>query len=148
MNTLRLTAALLAAALSLPALAGDRAAAAAPAPTAAALPAWDQLSAEQRELLLAPLRERWNASPQDRARMLEHARRWQQMAPEERSRARHGMRRFEQLNPEQRERARAIFAHTRDMAPEQRKAFMQQWEKMTPAQRGAWLREHPAPQRP
>src|SRR5690606_13492432 len=27
------------------------------------MPAWEQLSAEQRDLLVAPLRERWNANP-------------------------------------------------------------------------------------
>ena len=32
------------------------------------LPAWDQLSPEQRDALVAPLRERWNDSPQERAR--------------------------------------------------------------------------------
>src|SRR5690606_2865911 len=63
----------------------------APAPqatSAAPLPAWEQLSPGQREALIAPIRERWNASPEDRARMLEHARRWKSMPPEERERAR------------------------------------------------------------
>ena len=70
-------------------------AASARAPAAEApLPAWDQLSAEQREALVAPLRERWNAAPAERARMLERARRWESMPPEERERARRGMRRF------------------------------------------------------
>jgi len=149
MKTLRLITLLLALGVCAPALATPPAAPTAPRrdASAAALPAWEQLSAEQRELLVAPLRERWNAAPEERARMLEHARRWREMPPEERARARHGMRRFEQLSPEQRERARAIFAHTRHMSAAEREAFMQRWKQMTPAQRGEWLRAHPAPPR-
>ena len=32
-------------------------------------PAWEQLSQAERELLVAPVRERWNANPAQRARM-------------------------------------------------------------------------------
>ena len=52
------------------------------------------------------------------------------------------------MSPEQRERARAIFHQTRGMSEEQRRDFMQRWERMTPAQRGEWLRTHPAPANP
>lgn len=148
---LRLTACLLAA-LLLPVAAFAQATVPAaktpPAPAAATLPDWDQLSAEQRETLIAPLRERWNASPGERPRMLDHARRWKSMPPEERERARRGARRFEQMTPEQREQARAIFSQTRDLSPEQRRAFRERWSKMTPEQRQQWLREHPAPPHP
>ena len=41
------------------------------------LPAWDQLSDMQRAELVAPLRDRWNRSPEERPRMLERAHRWQ-----------------------------------------------------------------------
>lgn len=148
---LRLAAGLFALSLTTPAFAGDPPppavppARGAPAATPAPLPAWDQLSTEQRELLIAPLRERWNASPDDRGRMLDHARRWRDMPPEERERARRGMRRFEQMKPEQRDHARALFNGTRDMSPEQRKAFLQRWEKMDRDERKAWLRAHPVP---
>lgn len=125
----------------------EPASAATPA-TEAELPRWEQLSAEQRELLVAPLRERWNAQPGERARMLRHAQRWKQLPPEARQRAQRGMRRFEQMDPEQRRRARAIFEAMRDMTPEQRSQFRQQWERMTPEQRQQWLQARPAPQRP
>ena len=49
------------------------------APTATPLPAWEQLTPAQRETLLAPIRDRWNTQPDERARMLERAQRWQQM---------------------------------------------------------------------
>ncbi|RRN56442.1 DUF3106 domain-containing protein [Pseudoxanthomonas sp. SGNA-20] len=136
------------AALLLPTVAAARPAQPAPAPAPAArqaeLPRWEQLSAEQRELLVAPLRDRWNDNPQERARMLERAQRWKELPPEARERARRGMRRFEQMDPEQRQRARAIFEATRQMTPEQRERFRKEWEQMSPAQRQEWLRAHPA----
>src|SRR5690606_1219117 len=142
MSAMRIAASLLI--LALPVLAG----ATPPSTTGAELPAWEQLSAEQRELLVAPLRERWNASPADRGRLLEHARRWRELPPDQRERARRGLRRFEQMSPEQRQRARAIFHQTRGMDPEQRRQFMQRWKQMSPAERGEWLRAHPAPDHP
>ena len=33
------------------------------------LPAWEQLSAADRDALIAPIRERWNANPDQRARL-------------------------------------------------------------------------------
>ena len=112
------------------------------------LPRWEQLSAEQRELLIAPLRERWNAQPEERARMLRHAQRWKQLPPESRERAQRGMRRVEQMDPEQRARARAIFEATRTMTPEQRTRFRQEWVRMPQDQRREWLRTHAASERP
>jgi len=62
-------------------------------------PAWEQLSAAERDLLTAPIRERWNSNPGERARMLEHAQRWQAMTPEQRKRAHHGMKRWSHMDP-------------------------------------------------
>jgi hypothetical protein len=106
------------------------------------LPAWDQLSAAQREQLIAPVRERWNAEPAERARMLQHAQRWRQMTPEQRQHARHGLRRWEHLSPDQRTQMRALFETSRGMTPQQREAFKQRWEQMTPEQRRAWVQAH------
>ena len=102
------------------AVAGDQA-----RPAAAAMPAWEQLSPAQRELLVAPIRERWNANPDERARMYEHAQGWQSMTPEQRARARHGMHRWERMDPERREQMRALFEKMRAMSPEQRRAWVQ-----------------------
>jgi acyl-CoA reductase-like NAD-dependent aldehyde dehydrogenase len=44
-----------------------------PAAPARAFPAWEQLSAAEREMLVAPVRERWNSNPEARARMMDHA---------------------------------------------------------------------------
>jgi hypothetical protein len=84
-SALLLALALLLAAVS-PATASEQA-------TTAPLPTWDKLTPAQRETLIAPLRERWNAEPESRQRLLDHASRWKAMTPEQRKRARHGMHR-------------------------------------------------------
>lgn len=112
-----------------------------PAATGAAanLPAWEQLTPAQRDLLVAPLRERWNTRPDDRARMLDHARRWHEMTPEQRQRARRGMHRWEKMDPAHRERMRALFDRMRGMDQAERKALRARWHAMTPEQRKAWV---------
>jgi hypothetical protein len=111
----------------------------------APLPEWDKLTPEQREALIAPLRDRWNGSaPPQRERMLQHGQRWQSMTPEQREMARRGRHRFENMSPAQREQARALFAQMRTMTPEQREALRERWGKMTPEQRQEWLKANPA----
>ncbi len=110
----------------------------------AAPPAWEQLSAAQREVLIAPLRDRYNSAPApQRQKMLRHAERWQAMSPEQRDQARKGMRRFEHMSPEQREQARALFGAMRGLPPAQRDALRERWRAMTPEQRRQWVRENP-----
>lgn len=121
------------------ALCATPALAAQPAQTAAIPPAWEQLSQAERELLIAPVRERWNANPAQRARMLNHAQRWQTMTPEQRERAHHGMKRWSHMDAGKREEMRALFHKMRTLDPEQRKALREQWKAMTPEQRKAWI---------
>ena len=110
------------------------------------MPAWEQLTPAQREMLIAPVRERWNsAQPEDRARMFERAQRWQQMTPEQRQRARHGMQRWESMSPEQREQTRALFAKMRTLDEPQRKALKAKWRTMSAEERRAWVQANPAP---
>lgn len=116
--------------------------------TATAMPAWEQLTPAQRDLLVAPIRERWNSSPDERTRMYQHAQRWQQMTPEQRGRAHHGMRRWEHMDPQKREEMRALFQKMRAMTPEQRQALRDQWHAMTPEQRKAWIQANPPTTRP
>jgi|SRR5690606_29651966 hypothetical protein len=119
-------------------------AAAAAQQPAAGLPAWDQLTPQQREQLVAPVRERWNNSSQDkRAHLLDHAVRWQSMSPDERARARHGERRWRDMSPERREQARALFEHMKTLPEAERKAMIERWKAMTPDQRKAWVESHP-----
>lgn len=119
------------------ALTAGPALAAPPAP--APLPAWDQLSPAQRDLVIAPLRDRWNADPQVRERLFQHAQRWQQLTPQQRARMRHGLGKWEHMDPQQRETMRALFHKMRDLTPEQRTALREQWRSMTPQQRREWV---------
>ena len=109
----------------------------------AELPEWDQLTAQQRQALVAPLRERWNQDPSQRARMLGHAQHWQSMSPEQRGRARKGMRHFEGMDPAQRRQARALFERMRTLEPQQREDLRTQWKAMTPEQRSEWVEQNP-----
>lgn len=117
------------------------------APRPAPLPTWDQLTPAQRDVLTAPLRDRWNNSPESRASMLDRAQRWRTMSPDQRGHARRGMQRWDDMNPEQRAQARALFHATRSMDRDARRAFMDNWRRMTPQQKADWLKAHPAPER-
>lgn len=107
-------------------------------------PDWEQLSPAQREVLVAPLRDRYNSAPApQRQKMLRHGERWLAMSPAQRDQARKGMRRFEGMSPEQREQARALFGAMRGMPPAQRDALRERWRGMTAEQRRQWVRENP-----
>ena len=112
------------------------------AATAQPMPSWEQLTPAQRDLLIAPMRDRWNANPDARGFLWQHAQRWQQMTPEQRAHAHKGFRRWEQMPPEKREAMRALFHRMRDMSPEQRKALREQWRSMTPEQRKQWVEQN------
>jgi predicted Fe-S protein YdhL (DUF1289 family) len=114
-------------------------------PAPAPLPAWDQLSPAQRDLVIAPLRDRWNADPKVRTRLFQHAQRWQQLTPEQRARMRHGLGKWEHMDPQQRETMRALFHRMRDLTPAQRTALREQWRAMTPQQRQEWVEANRAP---
>jgi hypothetical protein len=129
-------------------------------PPAQPLPPWEQLSQAQRDTLVAPLRERWNRKPEERARMYRRAERWQAMTPEQRARAHRGMQHWERMDPARRAQMRILFESTRDMPKAQRRETMalframlemppaereelrQRWPRMTAVERQQWLREH------
>lgn len=108
-----------------------------------ALPAWDQLSAAQHEVLIAPIRDRWDANPPARAHLFEHARRWQQLTPQQRARAHHGLGKWERMDPQQRQTMRALFHAMREMTPGQRRVLRERWRTMTAQQRRAWIAANP-----
>jgi hypothetical protein len=113
--------------------------------SAATLPDWDHLSAAQRELLIAPIRDRWNASPAARERMLGHAGRWKSMTPQQRAQARRGVERWQGMSPTERAQAQQAFKHFRQMSPEDKKAMREKLRAMTPEQRREWLKSQAAP---
>ncbi len=132
-------------------------------PADAPLPPWEQLTQAQRDELVAPMRERWNANPGERARMLERARRWHAMPPQLRNRAHRGMKRWERMDPARRAEMQALFERTRamprqqkretfalyhamrDMTPAQREALKQRWTAMTADERAQWMRDNAPP---
>lgn len=126
----------------------------------APLGTWEQLSAAERELLLQPLRERWDAADAEgRQKMMAHARRWRDMPPEARARARQGRNRYDRLAPGEREQLHALYERTRHlpeaerrhalvlfhvmrgMNPAQREALRAQWAGMSASEREAWVRQ-------
>lgn len=107
------------------------------------LPAWDQLDSEQREALVAPLKQRWDDKPEGRAKMLAHARRWQQMTPEQRERARHGADRWHGMSPAEKAETRALYGKLRGLPESERRALRERWKAMTPGQRRAWAEANP-----
>jgi hypothetical protein len=107
------------------------------------LPEWDQLTEQQRELLVAPVRERWNAKPGHRAKMLEHARHWRELTPEQRKHARRGQDRWKGMSPAQREEMRALYGKLRTLPEDERRALRERWKAMTPEQRLAWVEDNP-----
>ena len=111
------------------------------------LPEWDKLTPQQREALIAPVRERWNSDVEQRPRMLEHAQRWNSMTPEQRKQAHKGMRRFEGMNPRQREEARVLYVHMVKLTPEERQKLRTDWKQMSPEQRREWVQKN-APKAP
>ena len=113
-----------------------------PPPPPVPLPDWDHLTAQQRDTLIAALRQRWNDIPEQRGRMLRHAERWQAMTPEQRRAASDGMRRYEDMSPEQRRQAKVLFEQMRALPPDQREALRQRWKAMTPQQREQWVQAH------
>lgn len=113
----------------------------------ATLPEWDRLSPQQRELLVAPIRERWNARPEHRQHMLERARDLQRMTPEQRRDARQGVKRWRHMTPEQRAGMRALYGRMRSLDEAGRRELRERWRAMTPEQRRAWVRENPPPPR-
>ncbi|TBR10345.1 MAG: DUF3106 domain-containing protein [Lysobacter sp.] len=112
---------------------------------ATSLPDWDRLDASQRDVLTAPVRERWNANPEHRSRMMEHAQRWKAMTPEQRAKALQGVERFQKMSPEERAKARAAFSPFRRMSEAERRSLREKLKAMTPEERKAWLRAHSQP---
>jgi len=122
--------------------------AALPAHAQSPLPEWEALSAEQREHLIAPLRDRWNsASPEQRTRMLARAERWQQMEPGQRQRISGAIGHLQELPPIRHHELRALFHYLHTLPQSEHAGFMLHWHNMSPEQRREWEAAHPAPSR-
>lgn len=111
-------------------------------PDGVVVPAWDQLSDQQRQYL-ARFEGEWDRLPASRRVLaLERAERrarWDAMSPEQREKIRKGMRHYRDLAPEQREKLRQAMRVVRALPEAEREALMQRWRAMDPEQRRAWL---------
>ncbi len=104
---------------------------------------WDQLSAEEQEVL-KPFADRWDQfTPERQARLQKGAGRWGSMGPEERGQARKRFSRWKQLSPEKRARVREKFKRFRHLPPEKRRALREARKKFKhlPPERRRQLRE-------
>lgn len=113
-----------------------------PVPAGVTVPTWSQLSPAQREQL-APMAEHWDTMPASRRvralERLERKARWEAMTPEEREKIREGARNFRDLPPELKEKMRISMATMRGLPEDERKRLFGLWRSMDPAQRRAWL---------
>lgn len=86
---------------------------------------WDEMPAQQRNVL-APLRGDWSSiSPAQQQKWAEIARRFPALPPEERSRVQQRLTEWSRLSPQQRGSARFNFQEARQLSPQERQ---QQWE--------------------
>ncbi len=107
---------------------------------AADLPGWDQLTIDDRNALMLPIRDRWEkADPAQRQKMLDRAKKLAEMTPEQRAKIHKGARRFMRADPQHREQLKAMHEYIKTLPPEERRALRQTWQKLTPAQRRAWI---------
>ena len=82
---------------------------------------WDALSADDRDALVQPLRDRWErASPEQQQRMLDRARFWASLSPEQKRMARAGVERYRNASPEQRQRMREAWQRRQQERRERR----------------------------
>jgi len=108
--------------------------AAPPAPagagTQAGGPRWNDLTAQQRQVL-APLANDWNSiDDRGKERWLGVAGRFHKLPPEEQQRANQRMVEWSKMTPQQRSQARLNFQETRDVPKEERQARWEQYQAL------------------
>lgn len=95
-------------------------------------PAWNELSAEQREAL-APLAGQWATMPADRKRKwIGIAKNYPQLSPDGKTRLHARMAEFIKLTPQQRDTARENFKRAYELPHGQRQSLVQQYRELPP----------------
>ena len=108
-------------------------------PEGVQVPAWNELSPDQRRDL-AHLAQRWDQLPASRrVAILERWQRWRALPPAQRETLRRGERNFRSMSPEMREQMRRSLAAVGRLPPEQQRRLRQLWRELTPEQRRRWL---------
>ena len=98
-------------------------------------PSWQQLSAQQKQIL-GELESQWEQQP-DRLRnnLVKVANKYPKMKPEEQERVRRRITRWASLTPEQRQAARERYKQIKKQPPEKQKEVKKKWERYQ-SQRG------------
>lgn len=108
-------------------------------PAGVRVPAWQELSSEQRHDL-ARFRDHWDAMPASRrVAILERWQRWRANAPADGETLRRGERNFRSLSPELRSRMRRSLAAVAELPPEEQRRLRRIWRDLSPEGRRAWL---------
>lgn len=121
--TAALSGLLLAAVLSFPSYALDRA-----TPPIPKAPSWAELTPQQKQVL-GELEGQWDQQP-DRLRnnLVKVANKYPKMKPEEQERVRRRITHWASLTPEQRQAARARYKQIKKQPPEKQKEVKKKWE--------------------
>lgn len=110
-----------------------------PIPEGVRVPAWNELSPQQREDL-ARFQSNWDRMPASRrVAILERYSRWQQASPQARETWRDGERNFQQMSPLQRQQMRRSLAAVRELPAEKQRYLRRLWQSLSPDQRRLWL---------
>lgn len=103
------------------------------------VPAWRDLSSEQKSDL-SQFAHRWDRMPEERrALILERHARWQEFSRLKRQTLREGARNYGRMSPEQRERMRSSINAVRSLPEAQQRRLHRLWRSLTPRQRLDWL---------
>lgn len=100
---------------------------------------WEQLPPD-RQARLRRAAARWaELPPARRAEMQERFRRWQALTPEQRQQLRERFRDFRNMSPEQQDRVRRGMKRFRDLPPDERARLREEFGRMSPPERRAFL---------
>lgn len=109
------------------------------APQGVTVPAWNELTEEQRKDL-AQFAPAWDRLPAFRRMMiLEQHQRWSRLPPEKRKALRHGEREFHRMTPARKEKMRLSMATVRGLPEEEQRRLRRLWQSLSPRERGEWL---------
>ena len=93
-------------------------------------PSWNELSAEQQQILAPMAPPEWDQlDAQRKSKWLGIAKRYPKMSPTEQRRVQSRMQKWVKLTPEQRRQARETYKQIGKLPPEKKKDLRQQWSE-------------------
>jgi hypothetical protein len=108
-------------------------------PEGVKVPAWSELS-EQQKTDLARFSGHWDRMPASRrVQILERYEHWRALPEDRREAMRGGVQNFREMSPEQRQKMRRSLQLLKSLPPERQRALRERWQRMSPQQRREWL---------